>query len=296
MRRTPLTIAFVSDPGMVLPSLRALDAALRHAPGGLDVLMLGVNLTPQMWGWVDQVAARHPHARVRSEVMPEAWLHGADSPQSFITSTSLGRMFVPRLTTGRVLYLDGDIMVTGDLSAAANLDMKGHPLAGVRDFSVLKWMSQRKPHAALQRQTAVMPTGADMSDYVNAGVLLMDVDAIRAVPGLIEQMEDVEAVKGYPAFDQDRINAIFQNRITHLDPVWNASWGRVGLQRKHQAGLSLQGAQSRPLIVHFHGPHKPWKKLRLSSLSRNARAVWQYRRDMAAFHRRYADIPDRLPQ
>ena len=296
MTAAPLTIALIPDPGMVLPSLRAMDAVLRHAPGGVDLLFLGVNLTPQMWGWVDTVAARYPASRVRQEVLPNDWLAGAHSPQDFITSTALGRMFLPRLTSGRVLYLDGDIMVQGDLSAAATLDLQGRPLAGVRDFSVMKWIARGKPHAGLERQRAVMPDGMDMTGYINSGVLLMDVDAIRATPGLIDRMEDVAATAGYPTLDQDWINVIFEGRITHLDPAWNASWGRLALQRRHQAGLPVTGAAPQPMVVHFHGPHKPWKPLRLSSLSRNARAVLQYRRDMASFHRRYPDIPAHLPQ
>jgi lipopolysaccharide biosynthesis glycosyltransferase len=296
MTDAPLTIAFVSDPGMFLPGLRAMDAALRHVSGGVDVLFLGSNLTPQMWDWLAQVASKHPKSNLRAEVLPDEWLAGAHSPQSFITSTALGRMFLPRLTTGRVLYLDGDILVSGDLSGAATLDMQGQLIAGVRDFSVMKWVSQGRPHAALQRQIDVMPEGMDMTGYINAGILLLDVDAIRASEGVIDQMEDLIAVQGYPMFDQDRINVIFQDRITHLDPVWNCSWGRLKMQRKHQAGLPLIVPEPHPLLVHFHGPHKPWQKIRMSSLSRNAWAVWQYRRDMATFRSRFPNIPDHLPK
>jgi lipopolysaccharide biosynthesis glycosyltransferase len=296
MTDAPLTIAFVSDSGMFLPGLRAMDAALRHVSGGVDVLFLGSNLTPQMWDWLAQVASKHPKSNLRAEVLPDEWLAGAHSPQSFITSTALGRMFLPRLMTGRVLYLDGDILVSGDLSGAATLDMQGQPLAGVRDFSVMKWVSQGGPHAGLQRQIDVMPDGMVMTGYINSGVLLMDIDAIRAIPGVIDQMEDVAATAGYPTLDQDWINVIFQDRIIHLDPVWNCSWGRLKMQRKHQAGLPLIAPEPHPLVVHFHGPHKPWQKIRMSSLSRNAWAVWQYRRDMATFRSRFPNIPDHLPK
>ena len=296
MTQAPLTIAFVSDPGLFLPSLRAMDAALRQAPGGLQVLFLGANLTPQMWDWVAQVAAKHPQSHIRTEVLPAEWLADARSPKDFITSTALGRMFLPRLTTGRVLYLDGDIMVTGDLSKAAGIDMQGNPLAGVRDFSVMKWLSAGQPHAGLQRQIDVLPDDLDIKSYINSGVLLMDTDAIRAIPDLVDLMEDVGAAAGFPTVDQDRINLLFKGRITHLDPAWNCSWGRLKLQRKHQAGLPVIAKNAHPLVVHFHGPHKPWHPLRLSSLSRGGMAVWRYRRDMATFRRRFPDIPDHLPK
>lgn len=296
MTLPPLTVAFVCDPGMILPTLRAMDAVLRHAVHGARVLFAGVSLTPQMWDWVAQVAANHPASRVRSEVMPPEWLAGRYNQKSFITTTALGRLYLPRLTGGRVLYLDGDILVQGDVTAAAGLDLRGNPLAGVRDFQIMKKISRGRPSAGADRQAAIMPAGFVLADYVNSGVLLMDNDRIRATPGLVERMEDMEAVQSYPLFDQDHVNVVFRDRITHLDPVWNASWGRAAMQRDHQAGLPMTGAARRALIVHFHGPHKPWKPVRLSSLSRNARAVWQYRRDMALFRRRYPGIPDFLPQ
>jgi lipopolysaccharide biosynthesis glycosyltransferase len=124
----------------------------------------------------------------------------------------------------------------------------------------------------------------------------MDTDAIRAIPDLVDLMEDVGAAAGFPTVDQDRINLLFKGRITHLDPAWNCSWGRLKLQRKHQGELPTTAKQTHPMVVHFHGPHKPWHPLRISSLSRGATAVWRYRRDMATFRRRFPDIPDHLPK
>ena len=297
MTRPNLTVAVVSDRGMFLPSLRAVDGVLRRAGPGVDALFVGLDLTDAMWGMVASVAAGHPAARLDTRALPPAWLAEARSPKSFITPTALGRLFLPRLVpSGRVLYLDGDVMVTGDLSLARDLDMAGRPLAGVRDFSVMKWLASGTPHPGLQRQIDVMPDGMPMTGYINSGVLLMDMDAIHAIPGLTDAMTDMVAARGFPTVDQDRINILFRDRITHLDPAWNCSWGRLAQQRRHQAGLPLSGVQPAPMILHFHGPRKPWHPLRLSTLSRGARAVWQYRRDMASFHRRHPSIPRQLPQ
>ena len=101
----------------------------------------------------------------------------------------------------------------------------------------------------------------------------MDSDAIRATPGLEDQMQDMIAAQGYPTVDQDRINVIFEGRITHLDPAWNCSWGRLRQQRQFEAGLPSTAAMPRPVILHFHGPKKPWHQLRLSSLSKGALSV-----------------------
>jgi lipopolysaccharide biosynthesis glycosyltransferase len=117
----------------------------------------------------------------------------------------------------------------------------------------------------------------------------MDSDKIRATPGLQDQMQDMIAAQGYPTVDQDRINVIFEGQITHLDPAWNCSWGRLGQQRRFETGLPSAAAVPHPVILHFHGPKKPWQPLRLSSLKKGAISVWAYRRAMRDFARSFPE-------
>lgn len=104
----------------------------------------------------------------------------------------MGRMFLPRLTEGRILYLDGDTLVIGDLTQAAKIDLLGRPLGAVRDYAVMNWLRIGKA-APLKRRSEVLDGGADLRGYVNLGVLLLDSDAIRATPGLSMEIEDMHA-------------------------------------------------------------------------------------------------------
>lgn len=242
-----------------------------------------------MWEAVERLRDHHPTSSIEAIDLPREWLKDATSPKNFITPTALGRMFLPRLTAGRVLYLDGDTLVTGDLWKAAEIDLAGKPLGGVRDFSVLKWRAIGKS-GALARQAALFDGEVELTNYINSGVLLMDCDAIRSDALLQAQMEDMVAAQGYPTVDQDRINAIFHGRITHLDPVWNCSWGRLTVQRRHGGALPTTGAETQPVVLHFHGPNKPWHGLRLSSLKKGGLSVFRYRRAMTDFQNTFPEL------
>ena len=278
-----LTIAYVTDAGLFTPTLLSAHSALEHAREPLHLLFVGRDLTDEMWRAVDVLASLYPNHTVWTEPMPEDWLTGAVSPKDFITVTALGRLFLPRLTDGRVLYLDGDTLVTGDLSQARRVDLRGQPLGAVRDYAMMSWVATGKT-AQVQRQARLLG-GHDMSGYVNSGVLLMDADLIRSEPALLSAMGDIEAAQGFPTVDQDRINILFRGRITHLDPAWNCSWGRLRRQRRDQRGLSVTDPHPCPLILHYHGPHKPWHPLRLSTLRKGALAVLRYRRARAELRR-----------
>lgn len=290
MRQT-LTIAFVTDSGFFLPTLRAAHSALRHAAAPLRIVFVGTDLENWMWQAVDQVAIHHAASQLEKIVLPPNWLKHAYSPNSSITRAALGRMFLPRLTGGRILYLDGDTLVTGDLTQAAKIDLSGRPLGAVRDYAVMNWLRIGKD-APLKRQSEVLGGRSNLRGYVNSGVLLLDSDTIRATPELSMQMEDMHASQGFPAPDQDRINMIFEGHITYLDPAWNCSWGRLRRQQRLDFQPSCAAPpRCDPIILHFHGPHKPWQKLRLSSLRKGAGAVLRYRIEMAMFHRTFPDIP-----
>lgn len=157
-------------------------------------------------------------------------------------------------------------------------------------YAVMNWLRIGKA-APLKRRSEVLDGGADLRGYVNSGALLLDSDAIRATPGLSMEIEDMHASQGFSAPDQDRINIIFNDRIAYLDPAWNCSWGR--LARQHRLETQLVGTSSlfrSPIVLHFHGPHKPWQKLRLSSLRKGAGPVLRYRIEMAMFHRTFPDM------
>ena len=134
---------------------------------------------------------------------------------------------------------------------------------------------------------------ARVEDYFNAGILLLNCDALRAHPALLARMEDVIAASACTHGDQDHLNALFATDLLQLDPAWNASWGRI---RRHRdlitrSGLAIEGAvPGRPVILHYHGPKKPWRDRRWDVWSSRGRATLLYRRAMRRFVRQYPPL------
>jgi lipopolysaccharide biosynthesis glycosyltransferase len=282
LSKATFSLAYVTDAGLFRPTLISAWSALRSTLRPLTVRFVGVSLSEKMWQDVERLQLLFPTSKVERIDLPPDWLANGSSRKSFITSTALGRMFLPRLMMGRVLYIDGDTLVTGDLAAAAKVNLGGLPIAGVRDFSMMRWRARGQTQK-MKAQADLLGWSNGLENYVNSGVLLMDCDAIRSSDATLLQMEDLAAAARFPTVDQDRINEIFEGRMAHLDPAWNASWGRVGLQRRDTQSLPVLAAADRPLIVHFHGPNKPWQPLRLSTLKKGALATLRYRWAMATF-------------
>ncbi len=293
-----LQLAFITDKNALDPTLLAMWSAIRHAKAPLRVAFLGIGFAAADWARVKAVAALSDNCTLQSIDFDPTLLKGVASPSGYISSATFARLYLHRLLSGRVLYLDGDILVTGDLSPLAKIDLQGAAIAAVPDYVGQKWVSaakqggrrKRKALAKLERLRKITaPEG-----YVNAGVVLMDLDAIAADPALAAAMEDIDAAAAMPLADQDHLNRVFAGRILHLQPQWNCSWRRLARQRANLAASGIAadptGTDGDAVVIHYHGRNKPWQKMPLKHALRFWPLFREYRRERA---RMQADLDAR---
>jgi lipopolysaccharide biosynthesis glycosyltransferase len=146
------------------------------------------------------------------------------------------RLLIPHLLPGtveRVLYIDADCLVVGDLTTLWQMAMGEAAIAGVSDVG-----------ARYEREIGIE---VDEHEYVNSGVLLMNLTAWRrhrltaAAIAFIKQHR--------PRFsDQTGINAVCARRIMRIATEWNFLMHEI--QRPEQWLV--------PRIVHCTSNIKPW--------------------------------------
>ena len=149
------------------------------------------------------------------------------------------RSFIYRLFPqyDKAVYVDSDTIFMGDVGELFDQDLGDKVLAGRPDPKV-----------------AMVPAFVDYvekalnvpyKDYVNSGVLLMDLKKLRKLH-YTTKMTDL--IKEYDADlvapDQDYLNVILKGKIKHLDRHWN-------LQPE---GEDPKGAK----LLHFNLSKKPW--------------------------------------
>jgi lipopolysaccharide biosynthesis glycosyltransferase len=116
--------------------------------------------------------------------------------------------FFNETTTDRVLYLDCDTIVNGDITELFTLDMSGYACGAVCDYisSGIRLID-----------------GLKLSDkYYNSGVMLIDINnwnSNHCQDRIINHMNNVQA--SYPYVDQDIINAVLHDDIYTLPIQYN---------------------------------------------------------------------------
>lgn len=293
----PVKIAFVTDRGYLRPTLVAMWSLLERLSRPGEVHFWGEGLSETEWEAVARVCAIRPDCRLVTRSLDAAELGNFHWESTYITAATMGRLFLPRHVAGRILYLDGDTIIRGDVAPLFDLDLSDALIGAVRDEPTAKQMVKRKRGrklrpAAAERIEAIAAL-TDPACYFNAGVLLLDSDRIRATPGLLDQLEDVNAASNFTMWDQDHLNVIFANRTHFLNPAWNASWARAGKQRDLSQALGAEADELAPLpdtVIHFHGPSKPWFAPRRDLWNRAARATLSYRQQLRRFLRAFPDL------
>ena len=153
----------------------------------------------------------------------------------------------------KCLYLDGDIIVCADLAELFLCDLKNNYIGGVKAPSF---------YTMPNSEEYCFKTGLKSIDqYINAGVLLMNLTAIRN-DGLTTQFLDLIPNRLMNQ-DQDIINVVCYDRITFLPFKFNFMPERSLIPNIDKVFTQdeVDYAKEFPSIIHYVKKEKPWNSL-----------------------------------
>ena len=177
----------------------------------------------------------------------------------------------------KVIYLDSDMIVEGDVSELFNVNLENNLIAAVRDIDFLGNLNfkdnERKKYNA---KTLKMK---NPYDYFQAGVLVLNTRELRKLhPTAIWMEFACDSALIYN--DQDILNRECEGRVTYLPMEWNVMHdcgGRVGkVFSSAPAGEfnNYFSAKGNPKIIHYAGFEKPWTHVNVDMQEH----FWKYAR------------------
>ncbi len=160
--------------------------------------------------------------------------------RDYYSKATYYRFFIPELFPqyDRCLYLDCDIMLLRDAAELFGADLRQSWLAAVRDDVVFG----NEVFEAYTERVLGVPSRR----YFNAGILVMNLKAMRAVSIENRFLELISRRQYAVAQDQDYLNVLCAGHVHWLDGRWNAT-----------AFPDLEKCK-KPFIVHFKLNFKPW--------------------------------------
>lgn len=160
--------------------------------------------------------------------------------------------FLPE-TVDRILYLDSDMIINGDLSSLYHRDFNGNLFVATSNVysKVLKWIIQVKNGA--KRDTV----------YANTGMLLMNIEALRKEQDFDEVLTYIRRKKWMLSLpDQDVISTLYGDKIEIVENrIYNLSERAIRRHnRKNKEKIDEKWVDENAKIIHYLSRNKPWKE------------------------------------
>lgn len=250
-----MNILVTLDSGYIKPLTVMLNSiAVSNPTNTFDIYVAHASLTAKDFQYL---AERVPGDRIKIHSVPvsEEMFRGApvsDRIPKAAYYRLLAAQYLPA-KLDRVLYLDPDIVVINPLDEFYTMDLSGNYFAAAsHQFNLMQWIN---------RTRLKMPHG---SQYVNSGVMLMNLPLLRAE-------QDVQAMYAYIRDnrsrlllqDQDVLNGIYASKTAYVDALcYNLDetyWHNHNRFNRSRRVESIDEIEKIAVIIHYCGKNKPWK-------------------------------------
>ncbi len=160
--------------------------------------------------------------------------------RDYYTGATYYRIFIAGMFPqyDKALYLDGDTVVTGDISRLYNQAIGDNLVGAVVDGVVAS--------AKVFRRYTKEVLGIEAKNYFNAGVLVMNLKKFRETDFFGKFRDLLLEYKFTVAQDQDYLNVLCKDSVRFLSGDWNAM--PIGGERKKL-----------PALIHYNLTAKPWR-------------------------------------
>lgn len=160
--------------------------------------------------------------------------------RNYFSNTTYFRLFIPELYPeyDKAVYIDSDTVTLADIADLYNTDMGDNLIAGIPDGVV-----QAIP--VFQEYVEKVVGVIDYNNYFNAGIIVMNLKALREYKFQEKFLYMLEKIKFEVAQDQDYMNRLCKGRVKLLGFEWN----RMPAMGKREGTINL---------VHYNLGCKPW--------------------------------------
>ncbi len=281
--RPVIPVVFAADDNYVPMLTTTIYSAVRNASDAYryDVVVLHRDITAYNQGRMRSFFKRFGNVNLRfCNVSSIVGRYQLTTHNPHISVETYYRFLIQKLLPGydKVLYLDSDLIVQGDIAELFAVELGDNLLAAVRDIDFLGNLNfkdgERMEYAKSMLQMR------NPYDYFQAGVLVLNTRAMRELLPM-EGWLEYASNDAYIYNDQDVLNAICEGRVAWLEPDWNVMTdcqGRVeGVFSFAPAAIfdEYLDARNHERIVHYAGVVKPWKY----TFCDRADLYWEYARE-----------------
>jgi len=263
---SPVHIAWIFDDAVSLEASVAITSVVANADPNRDYVLhlLVLNVGPTRLTEILKLRRRN----IRIDVYPLNATSFHQQRFEYAKRVQLERIALARHLPDidRIVYLDTDLVTHRDIAELYDTGLGGCPIGAVPDLHIQRQLTLGRPaggNANLQTyfENTLSLTGDLQRSYFNTGVLILDLDQMRArkIEERVREVLDSDVELLIP--DQCVLNMLLLPQARIIDSRWNVLVPSTRLSllvkwtwpdKKRRSDLAY------PFILHFAGG-KPWR-------------------------------------
>lgn len=246
-----MNILVTLDDNYIRPLFLMLESLFCHEKQPLDIYLFYSNVSKEnrrrLSTYIKRQGSRFIPIFVEDNMFQNAPVF------RYFTKEMYYRLLCSRLlpeTEERVLYLDPDILIRGELGRFYEMDFQGKQLIGMEDYAINHMLHKKKEAIGFTKEEC----------YINSGVLLFNLKKMReafVLEDFIALLETYKDVVSFP--DQDLINLYFKEDKLIGERIYNYNTGYGSIGGMLAWALGFGREEKEPVIIHYMGSSKPWQ-------------------------------------
>ncbi len=287
--KTTIPVVFAADDNYVPQLATTIYSAMKNADSSYfyDVTVLQRNIAWDKQERLRTFFKQFPNMNLRfTNVDRQIAGYDLSTNNAHISVETYYRFLIQEVLPfyDKVLYLDSDIIIPGDISKLYNIDLQGKMLGAIRDIDFLGNLNVK--HGKRMNYAKTVLKMKDPYAYFQAGVLILNTKAMRERYSIKQWL----TYASNPTFiynDQDVLNAHCEGNVMYLPWEWNVvhdCGGRVGnlfTQAPNDVYDAYMKSRNNPQIIHYAGFQKPWTDPDCDFAS----IYWRYARETPFYER-----------
>jgi lipopolysaccharide biosynthesis glycosyltransferase len=234
-------VCYTIDEGYLLPALVSAIQARSQLPSTTaDVVIIVIGRRGEMSALAETVAAEHSVRMVFAERDAIDGRH-----------IMFARLYLSTLLTEpyrRIIYIDGDTQVRGDLTPLVEAPISPGRFLACRDPAVVFAELSKRWRRRIAREREAVGYKRPHADYFNSGVLVIDRESWGPLAeACFALLRRGAGTSRYP--DQDLLNLAIGDRCTFISSRWNFPGFFIGSRAEERL---------EPRIYHFMSNPRPW--------------------------------------
>lgn len=266
-----VNIALSSDAAYLPHAAAMVSSVMRHASPArtYNFFYMHSGIPPRMLETFGSVLRPHANARLHLLNVGDPFADSYRSPSRAPSNATYNRFLLFDLlpTLDRLLYIDCDMIVTGDVAEIFDVAMGDKKIAAVTDHIMTRSLTTRVatvdadvPDLYAYHRDRLGLSDEQIHGYFNAGLLVFNFAAMD-VAATGQELRRLLDQSRFLFRDQDLLNSYFKDSTLRLPAKYNVlnSWASAYANVPADNHAEAMAAKRAPFVIHYAAKdYKPW--------------------------------------